>query len=63
MIFFICDKCGQIDSTSFQTNWYKTKLCTECLTGKWHNLFSKEIATFDVIEKHGRDNFIEYRMY
>ena len=31
--------------------------CSECLTGEWHNLFPKQVATVKIIQEKGLENF------
>lgn len=65
MPLYICDSCNAIENTT-QGNFYdlfigKSKdkyKCSECLTGKWHGLFKKIIATEEILkEKFSKSNF------
>lgn len=59
---YICDQCGCIDNTALGGNYYLHQtnpldspelLCTQCLTGRWHNHFPKEDWA-DYLERTGQ---------
>lgn len=41
--FFVCDKCGTVDSVYINPIDGTGFVCTECKTGMWHNFFTKRI--------------------
>ena len=49
MPLFVCSKCGCIDNTACDGNFWdvytNNPLCTECNGYKWHNYFPKKKAT------------------
>lgn len=64
MPLFICTKCNAIENTALGQYWPTVgkdspALCSECLTGKWHGRFPKEIATPQTIAKNGRERFMQ----
>jgi len=61
MPIFECTKCHCVDNTACADYWdrviskKKKPLCTECETGKWHNIFPKKSAKGYLI---GSDGFL-----
>ena len=59
MPLFECLECGCVDNTAVGDYWCrvyhdkKPALCTECVTGKWHNKFPKESAEGYFISEDG----------
>lgn len=51
MPLFECSKCGTVDNTALDGNYWAAQLdknpvlCTECVTGKWHGEFDKDRLT------------------
>lgn len=64
MPLFVCDNCKGIDNTACGGTYWsrmfaedKRILCSECHTGKWKAPFPKRIATKELVDSIGRDNF------
>jgi hypothetical protein len=64
MSLYICDTCDGIENTvygNYVLNQIKSSKeknkCSECLEGKWHSKFPKRIATPEIIEEIGKENF------
>jgi len=70
MPLFVCDTCKAIDNTAFGGYWDRKiakmrtpdtrgkALCWGCREGDWHNAFPKEIATPELLDEMGRENFV-----
>ncbi len=43
---FQCDRCGVADDINATQTTSAGYLCSECLTGQWHGLFSREQYSF-----------------
>ena len=56
MSLFQCEKCGCIENTATSDYWMGNKsICSECTTGKWHNVFPKQSAKGYLL---GNDGFL-----
>ena len=71
MPLFVCDKCHAIENSALGAYWYrkyvekKDSLCSECMPknsmgegGKWHNHFTRDTATPELIKEIGESNFV-----
>lgn len=67
MSTFICEKCGCIDNTACDGNYWIRKdknepiLCSECYNGKWHTHFQKRYWNDignkeEILKKSNKDN-------
>lgn len=63
MSLFRCSKCGCVENTACSDYFSRVyfdgeePLCSECLTGKWHNKFEKQSASGCYYDK---DNFVYF---
>lgn len=57
MPIFRCSRCGCVENTATSSYWSQVgdHICSECETGKWHNLFHKVSAVGYLI---GSDGFL-----
>jgi hypothetical protein len=50
MSLFVCASCRHVDNTALAPGYWTApvKLCTRCVTGKWHERFDRERYEPDV---------------
>jgi hypothetical protein len=63
MSVYICEKCGAIDNTAIGGYWKNKRnnqpaMCSECNTGKWHNVFEKKYW-----KDYGKEKLLEIESY
>jgi hypothetical protein len=65
MSLFLCPQCGCVDNTAPAGYWgqkysdgIQKPLCTECSTGKWHDIFPKQMPQESGHTAVGDDGFL-----